>query len=87
MTKAKDSINETGGGGFWAIASNGYIQYDLDTGLLEVYVTKQLAQANAKQGDIVREVSVNPLFNGALTDYGLICKKTKILEAYRPGDI
>jgi len=58
MTKAEGLSKEAGGDGFWAIARNGYIQYDLDTGLLEVYVTKERAQANSRQGDIVREVSV-----------------------------
>jgi len=58
MTKAEGLSKEAGRGGFWAIARNGYIQYDLDTGLLEVYVTKEQANASAKQGDIVREVSV-----------------------------
>ena len=66
MTKANELSSEAGGGGFWAIARNGYIQYDLDTGLLEVYVTKKQAQLNAKQGDIVREVSVKQAMGAPL---------------------
>jgi len=63
MTKTNESSSEAKSGGLWAIARNGYIQYDLDTGLLEIYETKEYAQANAKQGDIVGEASVEQVID------------------------
>lgn len=43
----------------YAISRNGHIQYDVDTGQLEIYETEAFALANAGDGTLVKPVNVN----------------------------
>ena len=46
----------------YAIGRGGYIQHDTNTGQLEIYETEALARVNARDGDIVRAVNVNQVY-------------------------
>jgi len=48
----------------YAIAKDGFIQYDLDTGMLEIYESKSWAQANARNDCAVRAVNITKVEGG-----------------------